>query len=104
VRAVCGDRAGHAEIEVKMTLTWDKNEIGKERFAPCACLVLLLKISREITVRTVVQKMLSIQFGVWKSGEFCRNIFSPVPLNKFNLTRCGIFRGQISQRKNQNQK
>jgi hypothetical protein len=52
----------------------------------------------------VVQKMLSIQFGVWKSGEFCRNVFSPVPLNKFNLTRCGIFRGKISQRKNQNQK
>ncbi|HSY09859.1 MAG TPA: hypothetical protein VK840_02985 [Candidatus Dormibacteraeota bacterium] len=87
-----------------MTLAWNKNEIGNRRFAPCARPVLLLKFFPGIMVRVMVQKMLPIQFSDRKSGEFCRDVFSPVPLNKFNLTRCGIFRGKILQRKNQNQK
>jgi hypothetical protein len=104
VRAIRGDRARHAEIEVKMTLAWDKNEIGNRRFAPCALSVLLLKSLPEITVRAVVQKMLPIQFGDLKSGGFCCDAFGLALLKKLNLTRCRIFRGKISQRKNKNQK
>jgi hypothetical protein len=103
VRAVRGDRAGHAEVEVTMTPAWDKNEIGNGCFASCAHRGLLLKIFPEKTVRVVVQKMLPIQFEDWKPDGFCSGVFSPALLNKFNLTRCGIFRGKISQRKNQNQ-
>jgi len=82
-----------------MTLAWNKNEIGNRCFAPCARPVPLLNFFSGIMVRAMVQKMLPIQFGDWKSGEFCRGVFSPVPPNKFNLTRCGIFRGKILQRK-----
>jgi hypothetical protein len=85
-----------------MTPAWDKNEIGNRRFAPCARPVLLLKTLPETTVSAVVRKMLAIQFGDWKSGGFSRDVFSPAPLKRLNLTRCGIFRGKISQRKNQN--
>jgi hypothetical protein len=87
-----------------MTMTWGKNEIENWRFASCTRLVLLLKKLAATTALAVVQKMLPIQFGDLKSGEFCRDVFSPLQLNKFNLTRCGIFRGKILQRKNQNQK
>jgi len=87
-----------------MTPAWDKNEIENRRFVPCARSVLLLKNLLETMVCAVVRKMLAIQFSNWKSHGFSRDVFSPVPLNKFNLTRCGIFRGKISQRKNQNQK
>jgi len=85
-----------------MTPIWHKNEIGNTRFAPCARLVLLLKNLQETTVRVVVRKMLTIKFGDWKSGGFSRDFFNPAPLKRLNLTRCGIFRGKISQRKNQN--
>ena len=87
-----------------MTLTWDKNEIGNRRFAPCALSALLLKTLLETTVCAMVQKMLSIQFGDWKSGGLSQVFFGPAPLKKLNLKRYGIFRGKISQRKNQNQK
>lgn len=87
-----------------MTMTWDKNEIENGRFVSCIRLVLLLKNLAETTALAVVQKMLPIQFGDWKSGEFYRDVFSPLQPDKFNLTRCGIFRGKILQRKNQNQK
>ena len=104
MRTIRGDRAGHTKVEVKMTLTWHKNKIGNKHFAPCARSVLLLKILLEITVHVVVQKMLPIQFGDLKSGGFCRDAFGLAPLKRLNLTRYGIFRGKISQRKNQNQK
>jgi hypothetical protein len=81
-----------------MTLTRDKNEIGNKRFASCARSVLLLKTLLETTVHAVVQKMLSIQFSDLKSGGFCRDAYGLAPLKKLNLTRCGIFRGKISQR------
>ena len=103
MRAIRGDRAGYAEVEVTMTPAWDKNEIGNRCFASCAHLCLLLKIFPEKTVRVVVQKILPIQFENWKSDGFCSDVFSPALPNKFNLTRCGIFRGKILQRKNQNQ-
>jgi hypothetical protein len=86
-----------------MMLAWDKNEIGNRRFAPCARSVLLLKILPETAVRAVVQKMLPTQFDDLKSGGFYRDAFGLAPLKRLNLTRCGIFRGKISQRKNQNQ-
>ncbi len=94
VRAVRGRRAGDAETEVKMTLTLKKNEVLNGCFASCAGGLCLL-----ITLAQAARRALAGGVFFSPAGlNFCDD-FSPMPMNKLNLVRCGICRGIISLRK-----
>jgi hypothetical protein len=56
--------------------------LNKMRFASCMRVTRLLQLFPDVTADN----------------------FIPLPVNKMNLTRCGIFRGKISSRKDQQNK
>jgi hypothetical protein len=82
-----------------MTLTLNKNDF-LTRFVSCARGAALLKI----LVAAARRAKAGETFLFFPAGFNFSDGFRPIPMNKKSLTRRGIFRGKISQRKNQNQK
>lgn len=76
-----------------MTLIWNKYTFENKRFAACVPEVQMVTI----WPAAMAQKLLLFQFGILKLRGFFKS-----SKNEFNLTRCGIFRGKILRRKNQN--
>jgi hypothetical protein len=69
----------------------------KMRFASCARVARLLKILPEAARRAVDGEA----FLIFPAGLYFNGDFRPTPMNKINLTCREIFRGKVSQRKNQ---
>jgi hypothetical protein len=77
-----------------MKALWTSNKIC---FAPCANVVLLLKILLAAARRARTDEM----HFIFPAGWYISGDFRPKPMKKMNLTRCGIFRGKIPQWKYQ---
>ena len=80
-----------------MTLTFNKND-GFARFVSCVNAAGLLKISLQVARRVCSSKT----HPVFPAGFKFTDGFNPAAASRNNLTRGGIFRGKVSQRKNQN--
>jgi hypothetical protein len=93
---VRGRRAGDFEIKMKTALTLDKNDFFS-RFVSCARNLSLLKISA-LVARGVMD---GGRLAIFPAGLNFADNFKPAIIIKINLTRREIFRGKISQRKNQ---
>jgi hypothetical protein len=78
-----------------------KKIIAGGRFAACVDGARLLSICVRAAGRAPAGKTVS-PFHL-SAGGISRDQFTSGSKNKANLTRCGIFRGKISRRKNQNQ-
>jgi hypothetical protein len=82
-----------------MTLKSGKNELFV-RFAPCVRGTGLITILSQVAGRAMNGEGLS----VLSAGKRFADDFKPAMKDKNNLTRCGIFRGKISQRETQTNK
>jgi hypothetical protein len=82
-----------------MTLILTKND-SFARFAPCVPGTGLVKILSQLAGRAMDGEGLS----VLSAGKRFADDFRPAVKDKNNLTRCGIFRGKILQRKTQTNK
>jgi hypothetical protein len=71
--------------------------LEKMRFASCVRVTRLLQILPEAARRAVDGEA----FLILPASLHFNGGFRPSPMNKINLTRHEIFRGKISQRKNQ---
>jgi hypothetical protein len=69
----------------------------KMRFASCVRVTRLLQILPEAARRAVDGEM----FLTFPVGRNFDGDFTQATMSKINLTRCGIFRGKVSQWKNQ---
>jgi len=75
--------------------------VASPRFVACTTGARLLSIYGRAARRAPASESGSpVQLS---AGGFSRDGFTPGLQNKFNLTRCGIFRGKIPLRQTQNQ-
>jgi len=81
-----------------MSLTFNKND-GFARFVSCANGAGLLKIPSQVAGLVLSSKTRP----VFPAGTTFNDGFNPGAASRHNLTRGGIFRGKVSQRKNQHQ-
>jgi hypothetical protein len=82
-----------------MMLIFNNNE-WFPRFASCVDGAGMLSLCPQVAGCTIDGEGLSI----YSAGNSFTDDFKPVVTSIINITRCGIFRGKVSQRKTQNHK